>query len=249
MTNQSSPNRRWRSWRSRARFTMIATILILLSGCILEKYSDPPTNWSEPIDLGALLEAVASLQQADPKTLRDAASEVDSDDPSEVLGWALVMTALGEPADDARARQLLVNYLDHAGQSPGPTALATLLLDRLQSELRLKRRLDVAIRQRDDLNKRVVSSPARGKDEIGQHTLQSIIRERDELTAQLEELKASQSQARDVTLRATIRERDELTEQLEELKAIEIQIRDRKRDSELDLPKDPELEILQGNVK
>lgn len=237
------------SWRVLTRLGTIATILMMLTGCLLERYNDIPTPWPEPVDLGELFETVAALQKADPQTLRDAASEVDADDPSQLLGWALVMIGLGEPSDDARARELFTAYLHHPGQTAGSIALATLLLDRLQSELRLKRRLDVVIRQRDELNKRVASSPARGQDDLGKHTLQSIIRERDELTAQLEELKASQSEVRDRALRATIRERDELTEQLEELKAIEIQIRDRKRDSDLELPSDPELELPGSNVK
>ena len=66
--------------------------------------------------------------------------------------------------------------------------------------------------------------------------MDAIIRERDSLTAQLEELKANEQRVRDRTLRATIRERDELTTQLEELKAIERQIRDRKIDPNIDLP-------------
>jgi hypothetical protein len=216
---------------------MIAVVLIMLTGCIQTfPFRGPSEKNSEPIDLNELFETVAALQQADPDSLRDSAIGADPDDPSELLGWALVMTMLGEPSDKARATELFTAYLDRPGQTPGSAMLATVLRDQLQSELKLQRRLSLAIRQRNDLNRRILTEQTPDRAELNTHALEAIIRERDSLTAQLEELKANERRVRDSTLRATIRERDELTTQLEELKAIERQIRDRKSDPNLDLP-------------
>ncbi len=235
-----------RQRRVSARTVLIATVSIMLSGCIqMPLRSRDATPAPESVDLNRLFDTVASLRQADPDLLRESADAADPQNPSELLGWALAMVMLGEPSDKARATQLLKSYLNHSGQTSGSLALATLLLDNLQSEARLRRRLDVAIRQRDDLNTRALTAPKRGQDDFDKHTLRAIIRERDELTTQLNELTAQldalkanqqQQQVRDRTLRNTIRERDELTTQLEELKTIELQIRDRKRDSDLELP-------------
>lgn len=243
MTIRTRP-RRYRCFP--ARIALIATLVIMLTGCIqLPFLSRESKSVPEPVDLNRLFETVASLRQADPDLLRASADAADPQDPSELLGWTLAMVALGEPADKARATQLLKTYLNQPGQTAGSLAMATLLLENLQSEARLRRRLAVAIRQRDDLNTRVLNPPKRGQDDLDKHTLRAIIRERDELTTQLNELtpqldalKANQQQQqiRDLTLRTVIRERDELTTQLEELKAIELQIRDRKRDSDLELP-------------
>lgn len=229
-----------------ARIALTTTLLIMLTGCIqLPLLSRDSTPVPEPVDLNRIFDTVASLRQADPDLLRASAEAADSQDPSELMGWALAMMTLGEPADKARATQLLQTYLNQPDQTPGSLALATLMLENLQSEARLRRRLSVAIRQRDDLNTRTLTTPKRGQDDLDKHTLRAIIRERDELTRQLNELTAQldalkanqqQQQVRDRTLRTTIRERDELTTQLEELKAIELQIRDRKRDSDLELP-------------
>ncbi|WP_147431067.1 hypothetical protein [Thiocapsa rosea] len=191
---------------------------------------------------------VASLRQSDPATLRDSAAAADTDDPSQLLGWALVMTMLGEPSDKARAAELFTAYLNHPMQTPGSIALATVMLDQLRTEARLRSRLGVTIRQRDALDARLAAAPKRGPgdaDKLGQEdadvlSLQTVIRERDDVAAQLEQLRASerQQQVRDRALHATIRERDALTTQLEELKEIEMEIRDRRRDLNLASPED-----------
>jgi hypothetical protein len=200
----------------------------------------PAEAVAEPVDLNRLLDGVAALRETDPKLLREGANARADGDPSELLGWALVLMMLDEPGDKTKAAELLKAYLNATGQTPGAMTLASLMLDQLQSESRLRRRIDLVSRQRDVLNSRVVSSSGRQKAEPSGDTLQAIIRERDELTEQLEELKTSQEheQVQDHVLRAAIRERDELTEQLEELKAIELKIRERKRDPDLELPSD-----------
>jgi hypothetical protein len=216
--------------------------LLALSACETIGWGarGPAGAEAEPVDLNRLLDGVAALRETDPNLLREGANAQADGDPSELLGWALVLMMLDEPADKAKAAELLRAYLNATGQTPGAMTLASLLLDQIKSESRLRRRIDLVSKQRDVLSTRVVSSSGRQKAEPASDSLQAIIRERDELTEQLEELKSSheQEQVQDHVLRATIRERDELTEQLEELKEIELKIRERKRDSDLELPSD-----------
>lgn len=238
----------WRTWRQPVRIAAIAAIATLLTACIPASLFRASNPLPEPVDLNRVFGTVAALRQSDPATLRDSAAAVDTDDPSQLLGWALVMTMLGKPSDKARAAELFRAYRNHPMQTPGSIALATVMLDQLETEARLRSRLNVTVRQRDDLDARRVAPPKRGPgddDERAQGdadklTLQAVIRERDDVAAQLEQLKASeqQQQVRDRALHATIRERDELTTQLEELKEIEVEIRDRKRDSNLEAPED-----------
>ncbi|QVL48492.1 MAG: hypothetical protein KFB96_23340 [Thiocapsa sp.] len=238
----------WRTWRQSVGIVAIAAILTLLAACTPGALSRATNPLPEPVDLNRVLGTVASLRQSDPSTLRDSAAATDTDDPSQLLGWALVMTMLGEPSDKARAAELFTAYLNHPMQTPGSIALATVMLDQLRTEARLRNRLSVTIRQRDALDARLVASPkrgpkdadTRGQEDADKLTLQAVIRERDDVAGQLEALRASkqQQQVRDHALRATIRERDELTTQLEELKEIEMEIRDRKRDSNLESPED-----------
>jgi hypothetical protein len=238
----------WHAWRRPVRIAAIAAIAGILTACTPTSIFRASQPSPEPVDLNRVFRTVAALRQSDPGTLRDSAAAVDTDDPSQLLGWALVMTMLGKPSDKARAAELFTAYLNHPMQTPGSIALATVMLDQLKTEARLRSRLGVTIRQRDDLDARLVAPPKRGpegEDEARQGdmdklTLQAVIRERDDVAAQLEQLKASeqQQQVRDRALHATIRERDELTTQLEELKEIEMEIRDRKRDSNLESPED-----------
>lgn len=238
----------WRTCRRPVLMAAILAIVSLLTACIPTPLSRAPKPSPEPVDLNRVLGTVAALRQSDPATLRDSAAEADTDDPSQLLGWALVMTLLGEPSDKARAAELFTAYLNHSMQTPGSIALATVVLDQLRTEVRLRRRLSVAIRQRDDLDARVGAPPERvpvdadkrGQEDADKLTLQTVIRERDDVAAQLEKLKASQQQqqVRDRALDATIRERDELTTKLEELKEIEMEIRDRKRDADLESTED-----------
>lgn len=238
----------WRTWQQSIRVAAIAAILTLLTACIPTSLSRASKPLPGPVDLDRVFGTVAALRQSDPATLRDSAAAADTDDPSQLLGWALVLTMLGKPSDKARAAELFTAYLNHPMQTPGSIALATLMLDQLRTETRLRSRLSLTIRQRDDLGARVVALPKREpgdadereQEDVNKLTLQSVIRERDDVAAQLEQLKETQQQqqVRDRALHATIRERDELTEKLQELKEIEMEIRDRKRDSDLESPED-----------
>jgi hypothetical protein len=229
-----------RCTRTSLMFALAIAGLLMLSGCATIGWPPPAAPVAEPVDLNRLMETVAALRETDPKILREGAEAETDGNPEELLGWALVLIMLDETADKAKAAELIKAYLNAPGQTPGALTLASLMLDQLQSEARLRRRLAIVSRQRDDLNSRVVSSPGKARTAPSADTLQTIMRERDELTEQLEQLKTSQEheQVQDHVLRATIRERDELTEQLEELKSIEINIRERKRGPELDLPSD-----------
>lgn len=237
-----------RAWQQLIRIAATAASLTLLSACIPTGLYRASKPLPEPVDLNRVFGTVAALRQSDPATLRDSAAAADTDDPSQLLGWALVMTMLGKPSDKARAAELFTAYLNHPMQTPGSLALATVMLDQLRTEARLRSRLSATIRQRDTLDARVGALPnrepgdadERGQEDANKLTLQTVIRERDDVAAQLEQLKASQQeqQVRDRALHATIRERDELTEKLEELKEIEMEIRDRKRDSDLESPEE-----------
>jgi hypothetical protein len=240
----SASNRMNSRWRSLINLGMTAAVLVLLSSCMQTapaRESSAPSP--EQIDLGRLLEEVAALQQTEAETLREASAGVDYDDPSELMGWALVMSTLGKPADKVRATELLTAYLDHPGQAPGSIMLATLLLERLQSELMLKRELGEAIRQRDQRDRQAlhastpkrdaVATPDEPRNESETRTLTDAIRERDEAAAQLEEVNEIKTR----TLVKTIRERNQVAEQLEKLKAIERQMSDRPRTPDIELPR------------
>ncbi|MBK1644795.1 hypothetical protein CKO25_09060 [Thiocapsa imhoffii] len=237
------PTRHQRAAHDAKHLMAVVSLLLALSGCASTSFwfsERLQRDWGrlETADLNQLFASLGALRDADQQTLRERAANLEAHDPSELLGWGLVMADLGRPSDQIRAKTLFQEYLDQPDQTPGGTALASLMTKRLQSEVGLRQRLSLTIRQRDDLETRLraIQKDQRGDSNLAR--LDAIEQERNELLAELERIRAHQGQARDRTLRATIRERDELNAQLEELKAIELEIRERKRQSELELPYD-----------
>lgn len=227
--------------RPAASLAMTAAAVVLLTGCIHTARSEESHALpSQPIDLEQLLEEAGALRQAEAETLREASASVDDTDPSALMGWALVMAGLDQPSDKVRATELLTAYLARPDQAPGPTALATLLLERLQSELALERELSAAVRERDQLSGRVAnaSAPSRipgataeGQGAASEAQVTEVPTAPDDAAARLEELNDLQTRA----LANTIRERNRAEAQLEELKAIERQMSDRARSPDIQL--------------
>ncbi|WP_139052971.1 hypothetical protein [Thiocapsa marina] len=206
--------------RLKVQRTSIGAVFVLVVGCTMIPGRTSSTSAQESIDLGVLFDSVAAIRHTSPDVLRKAAAEANPDHPSELLHWSVVLIVLGRPSDKKRAIELLDTYLTHTDQAPGSVLLANLLLQQLQDELRLQRRVAKAIGQRNELSKQF---------EGRKGELQERIQELEGREQQLE--------GREEELTGLRRQLAELETQLEGLKRIELEMQDRALAPDLELPR------------
>jgi hypothetical protein len=101
-------------------------------------------------DLGLLIEEVAALARQGEQALRDAAS---SESPP--LRKALLLLALNDRADDARALELLEAHLAEGASQDGEVLLANLLRDQIRARQSLRSSLTSARSERDELQRQL----------------------------------------------------------------------------------------------
>lgn len=110
---------------------------------------DPRTGGA--MDLGLLMEEVATLARQGQQALRDAASSSDS----RPLRKALLLLALDDRADDARALELLEAHLAQGGSPDGEVLLASLLRDQIRARQTLRSSLTATRSERDELKRQL----------------------------------------------------------------------------------------------
>jgi hypothetical protein len=160
------------------RFLTLATsgVLVLLSGLLagcagmqdIRRVSEPcpaPQAAALPVkrcvpddpltggamDLGLLIEEVATLARQGQQALRDAAASSDSPP----LRKALLLMALNDRADDARALELLEAHLAQGGSPDSEVLLASLLRDQIRARQTLRSSLTTARSERDELQRQL----------------------------------------------------------------------------------------------
>lgn len=164
-------SRRFRAWGTAGALVLLSG---LLAGCAamqdMRRVSEtcPPQELAENAGLpeapcevamrgagarevGLLMEEVAMLARQGEQALRDAASSSDS----RPLRKALLLLALNDRADDARALELLDAHLARGASEDGEGLLASLLREQIRARQTLRSSLTSARSERDELQRQL----------------------------------------------------------------------------------------------